>query len=103
MDKFVGYCLYNIEKAIRRQLWDSEFKACCEFIAGINSTIEFTKEQNIRFAEKLKPRIKALLPIFSTPAQIVAYGNYLHKQGDAFLLELIVAYLKDNKDNKDNE
>ena len=101
MDKFVGYCLYNIEKAIRRQLWDSEFKACCEFIAGINSTIEFTKEQNVRFAEKLKPHIKALLPIFSTPAQIVAYGNYLHKQGDAFLLELIVAYLKDNKDNKD--
>lgn len=101
-EQFVGYCLYNIEKAIKRQLWDSEFKAYCEFIAEINSTIRFTKEQNIRLSEKIKPYIEKLIPTFSNPAQIVAYANYLQKQGLPFLLGLIVSYLKNNKEKTDD-
>ena len=102
-EQFVGYRLYNIEKAIKRQLWDSEFKAYCEFIAEVNSTIRFTKEQNIRFAEKLKPYIEKLIPTFSNPAQIVAYANYLQKQELPFLLGLIVSYLKNNKEKADDQ
>lgn len=101
-EQFVGYCLYNIEKAIKRQLWDSEFKAYCEFIAEINSTIKFTKEQDIRFAEKFKPYIEKLIPTFSNPAQIVAYANYLQKQELPYLLGLIVSYLKNNKEKTDD-
>lgn len=101
-EQFVGYCLYNIEKAIKRQLWDSEFKAYCEFIAEINSTIKFTKEQDIRFAEKFKPYIEKLIPTFCNPAQIVAYANYLQTQGLSFLLGLIVSYLKNNKEKTDD-
>lgn len=97
-EQFVGYCLYNIEKAIKRQLWDSEFKAYCEFIAEINSTIRFTKEQDIRFAEKFKPYIEKLIPTFSNPAQIVAYANYLQTQGLSFLLGYIISYIKSNKE-----
>ena len=101
-EQFVGYCLYNIEKAIKRQLWDSEFKAYCEFIAEINSTIKFTKEQDIRFAEKFKPYIEELIPTFSKPTQIVTYAKYLQAQRLSFLLEYVVSYLKTNKD-KTNE
>ena len=101
-EQFVGYCLYNIEKAIKRQLWDSEFKAYCEFIAEVNSTIKFTKEQNIRFAEKFKPYIEELIPTFSNPAQIVAYANYLQTQQLPYLLGLIVSYLKNNKEKTDD-
>lgn len=101
-EQFVGYCLYNIEKAIKRQLWDSEFKAYCEFIAEINSTIRFTKEQDIRFAEKFKPYIEKLIPTFSNPAQIVAYANYLQTQQLPYLLGLIVSYLKNNKEKTDD-
>ena len=101
-EQFVGYCLYNIEKAIKRQLWDSEFKAYCEFIAEVNSTIKFTKEQNIRFAEKFKPYIEELIPTFSKPTQIVTYAKYLQAQRLSFLLEYVVSYLKTNKD-KTNE
>ena len=101
-EQFVGYCLYNIEKAIKRQLWDSEFKAYCEFIAEINSTIRFTKEQDIRFAEKFKPYIEKLIPAFSNPAQIVAYANYLQTQQLPYLLGLIVSYLKNNKEKTDD-
>lgn len=97
-EQFVGYCLYNIEKAIKRQLWDSEFKAYCEFIAETNSTIKFTKEQDIRFAEKFKPYIEKLIPTFSNPAQIVAYANYLQTQGLSFLLGYIISYIKSNKE-----
>lgn len=97
-EQFVGYCLYNIEKAIKRQLWDSEFKANCEFIAEINSTIKFTKEQDIRFAEKFKPYIEKLIPTFCNPAQIVAYANYLQTQGLSFLLGYIISYIKSNKE-----
>ena len=102
IEQFVGYCLYNIEKAIKRQLWDSEFKAYCEFIAEVNSTIKFTKEQDIRFAEKFKPYIEKLIPTFSNPTQIVTYANYLHTQKLSFLLGYIISYLKNNKD-KTNE
>ena len=102
IEQFVGYCLYNIEKAIKRQLWDSEFKAYCEFIAEVNSTIKFTKEQDIRFAEKFKPYIEKLIPTFSNPTQIVTYANYLHSQKLPFLLGYIISYLKNNKD-KTNE
>lgn len=101
-EQFVGYCLYNIEKAIKRQLWDSEFKAYCEFIAETNSTIKFTKEQDIRFAEKFKPYIEKLIPTFSNPAQIVAYANYLQTQQLPYLLGLIVSYLKNNKEKTDD-
>ena len=101
-EQFVGYCLYNIEKAIKRQLWDSEFKAYCEFIAEVNSTIKLTKEQNIRFAEKFKPYIEELIPTFSKPTQIVTYAKYLQAQRLSFLLEYVVSYLKTNKD-KTNE
>ena len=101
-EQFVGYCLYNIEKAIKRQLWDSEFKAYCEFIAETNSTIKFTKEQDIRFAEKFKPYIEKLIPTFSNPAQIVAYANYLQTQQLLYLLGLIVSYLKNNKEKTDD-
>ena len=101
-EQFVGYCLYNIEKAIKRQLWDSEFKAYCEFIAEVNSTIKFTKEQNIRFAEKFKPYIKKLIPTFSNPAQIVAYANYLQTQELLYLLGLVISYLKNNKEKTDD-
>ena len=103
IEQFVGYCLYNIEKAIKRQLWDSEFKAYCEFIAEINSTIRFTKEQDIRFAEKFKPYIEKLIPTFSNPAQIVAYANYLQTQQLPYLLGLIVSYLKNNKEKTDDQ
>lgn len=102
IEQFVGYCLYNIEKAIKRKLWDSEFKAYCEFIAEVNSTIKFTKEQDIRFAEKFKPYIEKLIPTFSNPTQIVTYANYLHTQKLPFLLGYIISYLKNNKD-KTNE
>ena len=102
IEQFVGYCLYNIEKAIKRQLWDSEFKAYCEFIAEVNSTIKFTKEQGIRFAEKFKPYIEKLIPTFSNPTQIVTYANYLHTQKLPFLLGYIISYLKNHKD-KTNE
>lgn len=102
IEQFVGYCLYNIEKAIKRQLWDSEFKAYCEFIAEVNSTIKFTKEQDIRFAEKFKPYIEKLIPTFSNPTQIVTYANNLHTQKLPFLLGYIISYLKNNKD-KTNE
>ena len=102
IEQFVGYCLYNIEKAIKRQLWDSEFKVYCEFIAEINSTIRFTKEQDIRFAEKFKPYIEKLIPTFSNPAQIVAYANYLQTQQLPYLLGLIVSYLKNNKEKTDD-
>ena len=102
IEQFVGYCLYNIEKAIKRQLWDSEFKAYCEFIAEVNSTIKFTKEQDIRFAEKFKPYIEKLIPTFSNTTQIVTYANYLHTQKLPFLLGYIISYLKNNKD-KTNE
>lgn len=101
-EQFVGYCLYNIEKAIKRQLWDSEFKAYCEFIAETNSTIKFTKEQDIRFAEKFKLYIEKLIPTFSNPAQIVAYANYLQTQQLPYLLGLIVSYLKNNKEKTDD-
>lgn len=101
-EQFVGYCLYNIEKATKRQLWDSEFKAYCEFIAETNSTIKFTKEQDIRFAEKFKPYIEKLIPTFSNPAQIVAYANYLQTQQLPYLLGLIVSYLKNNKEKTDD-
>lgn len=101
-EQFVGYCLYNIEKAIKRQLWDSEFKAYCEFIAEINSTIKFTKEQDIRFAEKFKPYIEKLIPTFCNPAQIVAYANYLQTQGLSFLLGYIISYIKSNKEKANN-
>lgn len=97
-EQFVGYCLYNIEKAIKRQLWDSEFKAYCEFIAEVNSTIKFTKEQNIRFAEKFKPYLEELIPTFSKPTQIVTYAKYLQAHRLSFLLEYVVSYLKTNKD-----
>lgn len=97
-EPFVGYCLYNIEKTIKRQLWDSEFKAYCEFIAEVNSTIKFTKEQNIRLSEKIKPYIEKLIPTFSNPAQIVAYANYLQTQGLSFLLGYIISYIKSNKE-----
>ena len=102
IEQFVGYCLYNIEKTTKRQLWDSEFKAYCEFIAEVNSTIKFSKEQNIRFAEKFKPYIEKLIPTFSNPTQIVTYANYLHTQKLPFLLGYIISYLKNNKD-KTNE
>lgn len=102
-EQFVGYCLYNIEKTIKRQLWDSEFKAYCEFIAEVNSTINFTKEQNIRLSEKIKPYIEKLIPTFSNPAQIVTYANYLQKQELPFLLGLIVSYLKNNKEKTDDQ
>ena len=101
-EQFVGYCLYNIEKAIKRQLWDSEFKAYCEFIAEVNSTIKFTKEQNIRLSEKIKPYIEKLIPTFSNSAQIVAYANYLQTQELPYLLGLIVSYLKNNKEKTDD-
>ena len=101
-EQFVGYCLYNIGKTIKRQLWDSEFKAYCEFIAEVNSTIKFTKEQNIRLSEKIKPYIEKLIPTFSNPAQIVAYANYLQTQQLPYLLGLIVSYLKNNKEKTDD-
>ena len=101
VEQFVGYCLYNIEKAIKRQLWDSEFKAYCEFIAEINPIISFTKEQNIRLSEKIKPHIEKLIPTFCNPSRIVTYANYLHTQRLPFLLEYIVSYLKSNKDTTD--
>jgi len=101
-EQFVGYCLYNIEKTIKRQLWDSEFKAYCEFIAEVNSTIKFTKEQNIRLSEKIKPYIEKLIPTFSNPTQIVAYANYLQTQQLPYLLGLIVSYLKNNKEKTDD-
>lgn len=102
-ESFVSYCLFNIDKAIKRQQWDSEFKACCEFIADANSKIVYTKEQNIRLAEKLKPHIEDLIPTFSNPAKFVAYAKDLHKQGQKFLLGFIVAYLKDNSKDKTND
>lgn len=102
-ESFVSYCLFNIDKAIKRQQWDSEFKACCEFIADANSKIVYTKEQNIRLAEKLKPHIEGLIPTFSNPAKFVAYAKDLHKQGQKFLLGFIVAYLKDNSKDKTND
>ena len=101
-EHFVGYCLYNIEKAIKRQLWNSEFNAYCEFIAEINSTIKFTKEQDIRFAEKFKPYIENLIPTFSNPVQIVAYANYLQTQEMPFLLGYVISYLKNNKEKTDD-
>lgn len=103
IEQFVGYCLYNIEKAIKRQLWDSEFKAYCEFIAEVNSTIKFTKEQDIRFAEKFKPYIEKLIPTFSNPTQIVTYANYLQTQEMPFLLGYVISYLKNNKDKTDDK
>lgn len=102
-ESFVSYCLFNIDKAIKRQQWDSEFKACCEFIADANSKMVYTKEQNIRLAEKLKPHIEGLIPTFSNPAKFVAYAKDLHKQGQKFLLGFIVAYLKDNSKDKTND
>ena len=102
IEQFVGYCLYNIEKAIKRQLWDSEFKAYCEFIAEVNSSIKFSKEQNIRFAEKFKPYIEKLIPTFSNPVQIVAYANYLQTQEMPFLLGYVISYLKNNKEKTDD-
>lgn len=102
IEPFVGYCLYNIEKAIKRQLWDSEFKAYCEFIAEVNSTIKFTKEQDIRFAEKIKPYIEKLIPTFSNPVQIVAYANYLQTQEMPFLLGYVISYLNNNKEKTDD-
>ena len=101
-EQFVGYCLYNIEKAIKRQLWDSEFKAYCEFIAETNSTIKFSKDQNIRFAEKFKTQIIDLIPTFSNPSIIVAYANYLQKQGLPFLLGYIISYIKNDVDKTDD-
>ena len=102
IEQFVGYCLYNIEKTTKRQLWDSEFKAYCEFIAEVNSTIKFSKEQNIRFAEKFKTHIIDLIPTFSNPVQIVAYANYLQTQEMSFLLRYVISYLKNNKEKTDD-
>ena len=102
-ESLVSYCLFNIDKAIKRQQWDSEFKACCEFIADVNSAIAFTKEQNIRLSEKLKPYIKELIPSFSHPATVIAYANDLHRQGQKFLLIDIISYLKDNNNSKTND
>ena len=102
IEQFVGYCLYNIEKTTKRQLWDSEFKAYCEFIAEVNSTIKFSKEQNIRFAEKFKTQIIDLIPTFSNPSIIVAYANYLQKQGLPFLLGYIISYIKNDVDKTDD-
>lgn len=102
IEKFVGYCLYGIDKSIKRQLWDSEFKASCEFIAEINPSINLAKEQNIRFAEKFKPYIEKLIPTFSNPVQIVAYANYLQTQEMPFLLGYVISYLKNNKENTDD-
>ena len=102
IEQFVGYCLYNIEKAIKRQLWDSEYKAYCEFIAEANSVIRFTREQNIRLSEKIKPHIEKLIPAFNNPTQIVTYANYLHTQKLSYLHGYIISYLKSNKE-KTNE
>ena len=102
-ESLVSYCLFNIDKAIKRQQWDSEFKACCEFIADVNSAIAFTKEQNIRLSEKLKPYIKELIPSFSHPATVIAYANDLQRQGQKFLLIDIISYLKDNNNSKTND
>ena len=103
IEKFVGYCLYGIDKSIKRQLWDSEFKASCEFIAEINPSINLAKEQNIRFAEKIKPYIEKLIPTFSNPVQIVAYANYLQTQEMPFLLGYVISYLKNNKEKTDDK
>ena len=102
IEKFVGYCLYGIDKSIKRQLWDSEFKASCEFIAEINPSINLAKEQNIRFAEKFKPYIEKLIPTFSNPVLIVAYANYLQTQEMPFLLGYVISYLKNNKEKTDD-
>lgn len=102
IEQFVGYCLYNIDKAIKRQLWDSEFKSYCEFIAEANSVVWFTIEQNIRMSEKIKPHIEKLIPVFSNPTQIVTYANCLHAQKMSYLLGYIISYLKNYKE-KTNE
>lgn len=98
IEQFVGYCLYNIDKAIKRQLWDSEFKSYCEFIAEANSVVWFTIEQNIRMSEKIKPHIGKLIPVFSNPTQIVTYANCLHAQKMSYLLGYIISYLKNYKE-----
>lgn len=101
-EQLVGYCLFNIDKAIKRQLWDSEFKADCEFLAKINSAVNFSYENNIRIAERLEPHIQELLPTFSAPSEIVTYANQLQNQGIHFLIKNIVTYLNNNKE-KTNE
>lgn len=102
-ERFIGYCLFNIDKAIKRQLWDSEFKADCEFLAKINSVVNFSYENNIRIAERLEPHILELLPTFSVPSEIVAYANQLQNQGIHFLIENIVTYLINNKEETNEQ
>lgn len=102
-EQLVGYCLFNIDKAIKRQLWDSEFKADYEFLAKINSVVNFSYENNIRIAERLEPHTLGLLPTFSAPSEIVTYANQLQNQGIHFLIENIVTYLNNNKEETNEQ
>ena len=67
MNAFVGYCLLNIDKAIRRQLFDSEFKACIEFIAQVNNKYEFTRDLNLRISERLQDNFKDIIQKINEP------------------------------------
>lgn len=102
MNAFVGYCLLNIDKAIRRKLFDSEFKACIEFIAQVNNKYEFTRDLNLRISERLQDNFKDIIPKINEPQHMVRYAIYLQTQGLDYLISNIVKYIEGYKDHTNN-
>ncbi|MCM1150409.1 MAG: KAP family NTPase [Alistipes sp.] len=96
LDRLVSYCIYNIERTIKHQLWNTEFKAYFEFIATINPTVKFLYNDNIRFEEKFKISLKQVIPVLKNAEQIVIYARYLQDQNLKYLTDSIISFLTKN-------
>jgi len=93
LDRLTSYCIYNIERTIKHQLWDTEFKAYFEFIATINSSVKFLYDDNIRFEEKFKISLDRMIPLLKDSRSIVAYAHCLHGQNLEYLTNSIISFL----------
>lgn len=96
LDRLTSYCIYNIERTIKLQLWDTEFKAYFEFIAAINLSVKFLYNDNIRFEEKFEMLLERIIPHLQDSKSIVAYAHCLHGQKLEYLTNSIVSFLTKN-------
>lgn len=97
LDRLTSYCIYNIERTIKHQLWDTEFKAYFEFIAAINSSVKFLYNDNIRFEEKFEMLLDRIIPLLKDSKSIVAYAHCLHGQNLEYLTNSIMSFLTQNE------
>lgn len=100
LDRLTSYCIYNIERTIKHQLWDTEFKAYFEFVAAINPFVNFSYNDNIRFEEKFKTSLDDIIPASNNPEQIVVYAYSMHSQNLEYLTDYIISFLSNNKNSK---